>query len=231
MPTESLRVPVREAGVEEVDGVVDLPATDDPSRCVLLLGHGAGAPFDSPFMTGIAESLAERGLAVMRFGYSFAERARREGRRRPPDRVSVLLAVHRAALDSARERFPGRRMLLGGKSLGARMSTFLAANGEEAAGLVLLGYPLHPPGRKEKLRSDHFPSIPIAGLFLSGTRDALCDLEHLRRELDSYGGSATLEEVPDADHGFQVPRSTGRSHAQVIQGLAASVDAWERELA
>lgn len=224
---EGLEIPVEGARVDAVGASLDLP-DDDERRCAVLLAHGAGAGRDSAFMTAIAEGLAARGLAVLRFDYPYTERMRREGRRLPPDRRPLLEATHRAALATLRARFPERRLLLAGKSMGGRMGSYLAAEGADAAGLVLLGYPLHPPGKPERLRAEHFAAIALPALFLQGTRDALCRLELLRTELEVFGGVASLHVVEGADHDFRVPRSSGRSRDEVLGELADAVDAWER---
>ena len=93
---------------------------------------------------------------------------------------------------------------------------------------MLCGYPLHPPGQKEKLRSEHFAALAQPALFLQGTRDDFCDLELLRAALERYGGKATVHVVEGADHGFQVPRSAGRTGEEVLEELFEQVDAWER---
>jgi len=157
------------------------------------------------------------------------ERAVREGRRLPPDRAPLLEAAHAAALAELERRVPGRpHVLLAGKSLGGRMGTHLAAKGADCAGLVLLGYPLHPAGKPERERSEHFPAIVQPALFLQGSRDALCDLELLRPALERFGGRATLRVIDRADHSFAVPRRTGRTAEDVRAELLAQVDAWER---
>jgi uncharacterized protein len=227
MDTEELRLPVRHAGVDWISALLDLP-DQEGDRSVILLGHGAGAPMTSEFMAAVATGLAQRGLPVLRFNYIYSERSQREGKRRPPDRRPVLLDVHRTAMATLRERFTGRRLLLGGKSMGGRMSTYLAAEGEDAAGLVMFGYPLHPPGKPEKLRSEHFAAIAQPALFLQGTRDALCDLELLRRELETFGGKVQVSEVEDADHDFAVLKRSGRTRDEVLADLVERVDTWER---
>ena len=155
------------------------------------------------------------------------ERIRREGGRRPPDRAPVLLAAHRAALAELERRAGGRRVVLAGKSLGGRMASLLAAEGCRCDGLAFFGYPLHPAKKPEKLRSEHFPAIAQPALFLQGTRDALCDLELLRRELETFGGVTRLVLVEDGDHDFQVRRSSGRTREEVLGELVRAFVEWE----
>jgi predicted alpha/beta-hydrolase family hydrolase len=214
-------------GVQHVSMLLDLPPEGaDLETSVYLLAHGSGAPMTSHFIAGVAERLAARGLPVLRFQYAFMEQLQRSGTRRPPDRRSLLEAVHRAALRDVEQRFPGRRVLLGGKSLGGRIASYLAAAGETCAGLVFLGYPLHPAGKPDKLRSEHFAALAQPALFLQGDRDALCDLQLLRAALALYGGQATLAVVEGADHGFDVLRSSGRSLGEVLDEVAARTITW-----
>ncbi len=227
MQSEQITIPTPDAGVDCVSARLDLP-DEDLGRSVVLLGHGAGAPMGSDFMECMAMGLAGRGFPVLRFNYAYMERFAREGTRRPPDRKPRLLDTHRAALAALAERYPDRPMLLAGKSMGGRMSTYLAAEGDYCSGLVLLGYPLHPPGKPEKLRSEHFAAIAQPALFLQGTRDALCDLELFSRELETFGGNATTQIIEGADHDFGVLKRSGRTRDEVRAELLDHVEDWEK---
>jgi hypothetical protein len=226
MTRESIGIPVDHARVEEVSARLDLP-DEDAGRSVLLLAHGAGAPMDSDFLEAVATGLARTGLAVLRFNYAYAERMQREGRRLPPDRRPVLEGVHGLALELVRERFPERRLILAGKSMGGRIASYLAAEGAGAEGLCFLGYPLHPARKPERLRSEHFPAVALPALFLQGTRDPLCGLELLADALETFGGRTTLHVVEGADHDFKVPRRSGRERSEVIAELVATIAQWE----
>ena len=227
MSVRVIRIPVEVSSTPDVSALLHEPAR--PGRgSAFLLAHGAGADIESEFLAAIAEGLAKRGFPVLRFRYPYMEERARGGARRPPDRTAVLEAVHAAGLAELRRRAGGLRAILCGKSLGGRIGTHLAAKGEDAAGLVLLGYPLHPAGQPEKERSEHFPAIVQPGLFLQGTRDALCDLDRLRAALARYGGRATLAVIDGADHSFAVPARSGRSPEQVREELLGWVDRWER---
>jgi predicted alpha/beta-hydrolase family hydrolase len=226
--TETFRVPVEHPSVESVQAILQWPRSTPP--LFILLAHGAGAPMDSEFMEFAAEALVERGYAVMRFRYAYMERAAREERRFPPDRAPRLEAVHRAALHALHERAEGRPVVLAGKSMGGRISSHLAAAGEPCAGLLYLGYPLHPAGKPERLRSAHFPQITQPSLFLAGTRDALCDLTLLDQELKNYGGSFELVITEGGDHSFDVLKRSGRTQQEVRRLLVDSMDRWLGEL-
>lgn len=225
MPGERFTIPFQG---ETLSACFDTPeGAARPSA--LLLANGAGTHLDAPWMATLAQGLVAHGFPVLRFNYPYMERSQREGRARPPDRSAVLEEAHAAALAALVERAGGRRLILAGKSMGGRMSTHLAAKGERCAGLVLFGYPLHPPGRPEKPRSEHFAAIAQPALFLQGTRDEFAELELLRAALTRYGGQATLEVIDDADHGFHVRKSSGRGDEEVRTFLLERVARWERE--
>jgi predicted alpha/beta-hydrolase family hydrolase len=224
-----LELPFDDDCTGPLDARFDEPAGAARERAVLL-AHGAGHHLASPFMEAVAAGLVARGFATFRFNYPYRQRALREGKRMlPVDRREVLEQAHRLALDALLERTDGRAPLLAGKSLGARVSTLLAAKEAPCAGLVLFGYPLHPAGKPEKLRSEHFATILQPSLFLQGTRDALCDLDLLRGELERLGGRPTLEVVLDADHSFEVLKRTGRTADEVREALLDRVVRWDGE--
>jgi predicted alpha/beta-hydrolase family hydrolase len=233
MERERLTIELTDAGVATTSALIDR-ARGAPRRSAVLLAHGSGAGFDHPWMERAAVELAARGFDVMRFQYPYMERASLEGSRRPPDRGPALEAAHVAAIEAFRRRFEGRRVLLAGKSLGGRISTLVAAKGALAHGLVLFGYPLHPPKRPEKersehARSEHFPALVQPALFLQGTRDEFATPTEIERALRKYAGRATLSIVEGGDHSFTLPAARKTPVEAVIADLAARVDAWERE--
>jgi predicted alpha/beta-hydrolase family hydrolase len=225
MPSERLALPFESL---TLSAQLDSPA-DEPRASAILLAHGAGFAMDSPWMEAVALGLVAHGFPVLRFNYPYKERARLAGHDFPPDRQPVLEAAHATALAALAERAGGKRLLLAGKSMGGRISTYLAAKGEPCAGLVLFGYPLHPPKQPTKTRSEHFPTLAQPALFLQGTRDEFAGLELLRAALARYGGRATLEVIEGADHGFHVRKSSGRTDAEVFAFLLERVARWERE--
>jgi len=224
---DPIEIEIEHPRLESVTGWLRAPA--DPARdAAVLLAHGAGAPPESPFMTAMADGLAARGFAVLTFRYPYMELRARDGVQRGPDRAPLLEATHAAALAALVARCGRRRrVLLAGKSMGGRMGTHLAAKGADVAGLILFGYPLHPPGRPERQRSEHFPALVQPALFLQGTRDRLCDLALLRAALATYGGTARLEVIEGADHGFAVPKRGGRTDGEVRVDLLERTAAWE----
>jgi len=229
---ESLEIPFDGRGVETLGALYGRAPEGAPEgdSCAVLLAHGAGAPLDSIFMEEIAEGLRVAGHSVLRFAYPYMERARREGRRLPPDRMPALEAAHRAAIEFLRELEPGAPLVLAGKSMGGRVASHLAAQGVACDGLVYLGYPLHPYGKPEKLRDEHFPEVHTPSIFLQGSRDALCDLGLLRESLARYAGPWRLVEVEGADHAFDLPKRAGVAPEEVRGRLVGEVVAWLAEL-
>jgi predicted alpha/beta-hydrolase family hydrolase len=189
---------------------------DADGRPLVLLAHGAGAPYTSPFMHAAAAGLTARGACVVRFHFPYMERNVRRAARTPPDRQPVLLDTVAAmiGLVTAWDAAAGAPLILAGKSMGGRMmSLHLARHGAAgqrgAAGVrgaVYLGYPLHPPGNPRRLRSEHLGAVPVPQLFVSGTRDTLCRLDLLRPIVDSLGTRARLHVVDGGDHSLAVSR-------------------------
>ncbi len=194
----------------------------------LVLGHGAGAPQTSAFMVTFARALAARGLTTVTFNFPYMEQ-----RRRMPDRAPVLEAAFRAVIDAVRARPDwGRdRLVIGGKSMGGRMASHVAAGGLGGlAGLVFLGYPLHPPGRPEQLRAAHLARIREPMLFVQGAHDTFGTPEELAPVLAPLGPSARLYVVADGDHSFKVPRRGPVSQEEVFGRVQDEVAGWARGL-
>jgi predicted alpha/beta-hydrolase family hydrolase len=188
------------------------------ARATLVLAHGAGAPMDSPFLAYFAQTLAARGIRVVRFEFPYMA-ARREGRRPPPDREPVLLDCWRQAIA---ELGGGNGLVIGGKSLGGRMASRVA-DAAGVRGLVCLGYPFHPPGKPERLRVDHLENLATPALFVQGTRDALGS----REEVGRYRLSPAIEIrwIEDGDHSLRPRARSGRKEAD---NLAEAADAVAR---
>ena len=184
----------------------------------VLLAHGAGTDQDHPSIVRIREGLAAHGLPVLTFNYPYKE-AGRGG----PDRQEVLLACHRAAAAWVRQRFDD--VIFAGRSMGGRMASYLAAEGEPCSGLVLYAYPLHPAGRPEKLRKDHLGEIESPMLFFIGDRDALALPDLVDRWIRPLE-PATIEVIADADHSFRVPKRTGRTSEEVVDWIIERTVRW-----
>lgn len=233
-PSE-LRVPLETGG-----GTTALAyaAADPALGATLVLGHGAGAGQRSAFMAATARALAARGVHVVTFNFLYAEQ-----RRRIPDRAPVLEACFRAVIDtmlgtgfpeSHGELSPpaappaSGRLFIGGKSMGGRIATQLAAAdpGLPLAGIVLLGYPLHPPGRPDERRDRHLPSVGRPMLFVQGSRDAFGTPAELEPVLAAIGSTATLHVVPGGDHSFRLPRRDAAAQAAADDDVHRSVAEW-----
>ena len=186
---------------------------DGDGGTAVLLAPGAGVSQRHPFMADLSEGLAGAGLPTMTFDYPYAE----EGRR-APDRLEVLLACHRAAAGLLREY--ADRIVLAGKSMGGRVASHLAAEGEDSAGLVFYGYPLVAPSSGKVRSTDHLGEIDSPMLFLSGSRDRLAPLDLLRSVVARLPG-ALLEVIEGGNHSFEVPRRSGKTPEE-IRGLLVS---------
>lgn len=226
--TERFEIAVEHPRVAVVAARIDRPS-GAPREAAILLAHGSGVDMEHPWMERAALALVARGFAVLRFRYGYMQRAEELGRVQPPDRAPLLEAVHELALAELRRRLEPRRVLLAGKSMGARMATHLAAKGAPAHGLVLYGYPLHPPGKPERERSEHFAMCVQPALFLHGTRDEFGSVDALRGALRRYAGRAALEVIEGGDHSLERPKAAGESLDAVLARAAAAVDLWERE--
>jgi predicted alpha/beta-hydrolase family hydrolase len=191
------------------DGPADGPA--------VVLAHGAGAPMDSPFMSTVARGLAAGGARVARFELPYMRRRRETGTRGAPDREPVLREAWLAAIAALGG---GGRPVIGGKSLGGRIAS-LVADEAGARGLVCLGYPFHPPGRPERLRTAHLRELRTPALIVQGTRDPFGTPE----DVGGYDLSPRirLHWLADGDHSFKPRASSGRTERQNLAEAVAAV--------
>src|SRR3954468_11746635 len=166
----------------------------------LVLAHGAGAGMEHPLLEGFARAIAEARIATYRFNFVYVERGKKA-----PDRQPLLRQAWLAAFEDASSRAGDRPVLAGGKSLGGRIASMCVADGMPAAALVFLGYPLHPPGKPERIRDEHLYRIEVPMLFMQGTRDPFADPKLLAKVLKKLGGRATHVEVEGGDHSFRTP--------------------------
>ena len=199
----------------------------DRARVTLILGHGAGAGQMSAFMVNFATELASRGIDAVTFNFFYAEHARRA-----PDPNDKLEACYRAVIETVRnqKKLARNRLAIGGKSMGGRIASQVAAAGVgDAAGLVFLGYPLHPPGKPEKLRSKHLAMIKSPMLFVQGSRDTFGTADELRSIVKELSPLATLHVVEGGDHSLKVPRSAGVAQEQVYKAVQDEIARWLKE--
>ena len=189
------------------------------TRATLVVAHGAGAGMEHPFLRGFTEALNDAGVATLRFNFPY-----REAGRKFPDRPPAAIAAWRAAMDAAAARAEGEPLWAAGKSFGGRMASMAVAEGMPAAGLIYLGYLLHPPGKPEKLRDEHLYGLTLPMLFLQGSRDTFATRELLESVVTRIGPTATLQWREGGDHSFAV---AGRKRAPEEIGAdlaAASAD-------
>ncbi|MFI5364645.1 MAG: alpha/beta family hydrolase [Candidatus Binatia bacterium] len=211
-----------------VSTVVAYPDCRTAPTTAVILAHGAGNDMTNPFLSAVHEGLAAHGFIAVKFNFPYKERGRR-----PPDPAPVLERCYGRVIDAVRgdRRIAPRRLVIGGKSLGGRMASHLAAHGVAVDGLIFLGYPLHPVGKVEQLRVAHLEKIRAPMLFVTGTRDALCRLDLLRQTIQRLQVPVTLEIVEGGDHSFNVPKAMRRDPRAVWDEIVTASARWLAKLA
>jgi len=209
--------------VDDTQRVSALLQSPPDARACYVFAHGAGAGMAHPFMTTVADELASRGIATLRYQFPYMEKHSKR-----PDSPKVAQATVRAAVAEAAQRLPGLVLVAGGKSFGGRMTSQAqaAAPLPGVRGLAFFGFPLHPAGAPSSDRAKHLFDVRIPMLFLQGTRDELAHLPLIESLAGELGERARLELFDDADHSFHVPKRSGRTDAQVIAGLADTLGSW-----
>jgi uncharacterized protein len=182
----------------------------------VILAHGAGSDMNSEFMIFFHERIAEAGYPSMKFNFPYSQ-----NKKKVPDPQPVLQAIYRKAIES----MPAKQVIIGGKSMGGRIASYLA-DVEAVKGLLFLGYPLHPPGRTEQLRDQHLYTIRKPMLFVSGTKDPFARHDLLDETLKKIGKYATLHSVEGGGHSLEVPRKSGRSKQEILNDVIRSFLEW-----
>ena len=208
-----------------VSGLLQTPA--DAQSCYVL-AHGAGAGMAHAFMASVADALAERAVATLRYQFPYMEQG---GRR--PDSPALAQATVRAAVAKAAALVPGLPLIAGGKSFGGRMTSQAQAAEPLAGvrGLAFLGFPLHPAGKPSDSRATHLREVTVPMLFLQGTRDALAETTLLKPMVAGLGKRATLHLFDGADHSFHVPARSGRKDDEVLGDMMDVLAAWVQRIA
>ena len=223
MKSKKVRIPL-EAGMS-VSGILSTP--DDFKKTKgsgVIIAHGAGKDMNHPLLVFFAEGLARFGFLAMRFNFPY-----REMGKKAPDPRNKLERTWLSAFEFFQKKsgLSSDRIYAAGKSMGGRIASQLVADGKLPVGLlILLGYPLHPPGRKEKLRDAHLPDIEIPMLYFAGTRDSLCDLDLLKSVLKRLEAPCTLEVIDGGDHSFNLPKSYGTSEKEVYKLILDKTINW-----
>jgi predicted alpha/beta-hydrolase family hydrolase len=209
--------------VDDARHVSGLLQTVPDARACYVMAHGAGAGMAHPFMAAVANGLAERGIATLRYQFPYMEQ-----RSRRPDTPKVAQAAVRAAVAEASRQVPRLALIAGGKSFGGRMTSQAqsASPLPGVRGLAFLAFPLHPAGRPSDERAAHLFTVQTPMLFLQGTRDELADLRLLQQLAGRLGSRARLALFQDADHSFHVPARTGRKDSEVIVELSDALAGW-----
>jgi hypothetical protein len=206
---------------------MDYPAaTANRAGVTFILGHGAGANQTSGFMVAFATALADRGIDVVTFNFLYTELGRRI-----PDPNARLESCWRAVIETVRGRIASgaSELAIGGKSMGGRIASQVAAdNAGNLAGLVFLGFPLHPPGRPDRLRSAHLQDVKAPMLFVQGSRDAFGTPAELQPIIGQLEPPADLFVVEGGDHSFKVPKSAGVKQQDVYRAIQDRIETWVR---
>lgn len=224
--SEPEKLTIKVNDTDSVTALLYASAKKTRTGTTIILGHGAGANQLHPFMRLFASGLAERGLDAVTFNFVYMEKGKGA-----PDPKAKLEACYSAVIEAAtnHKKLKGNRLFIGGKSMGGRIASQVAAEGDaRIKGLVFLGYPLHPPGQLQKLRTDHWPSIKVPMLFVQGTRDAFGSPDEINPILKKLKLNATVYVVDTGDHSLKVQKSAGVSQETVYERAMDKIVEWSR---
>jgi uncharacterized protein len=225
--SEPINLTIEISDAETVSAMIYAAPKRERKSVTILLGHGAGADQLSGFMRMVANGLAARGFDAMTFNFLYKEKGKSV-----PDPKARLESCYQAVIDAAlkHKKLKGNKLMIGGKSMGGRIaSQVAAAEGEQVAGLVFLGYPLHPPGRPEKMRDEHLKEIRAPMLFCQGSRDAFGTEEEIKAIIKKHRLPATLYVIESGDHSFKVPKSV-KPQQQVYEDVMDEITKWCQQL-
>ena len=229
MTDEAEELTVKVNDNEAVTALVYPAAKKDRAGLTVVLGHGAGANQLSGFMRMFAKGLAVRGLDVMTFNFVYMEQGRSV-----PDQKPKLEACFRAVIATAlkHKKLKNNRVIVGGKSMGGRIASQVVAGEEkesfieDVAGLVFLGYPLHPPGQSTKLRVEHLVHVRKPMLFVQGTRDALGTPEEIQPFIKGLRPAAKIHSIEGGDHSFKAPKKFGMPQEEIYETAMNEIVRW-----
>jgi predicted alpha/beta-hydrolase family hydrolase len=216
-------------GQDQVSAILTGPVrTSETSRTGLIFAHGAGNDMHNPLIVSVAEGLAKAGSVTLRFNFPYKEKGKKS-----PDVQTKLVHTWQCAYEYMQhnQKFPVRRIIAVGKSMGGRVASQMVAEGlMDVAGLIFLGYPLHAPGKKDQLRDAHLYRIKAPMLFFAGTKDPLCDVEKLNDVLDNLPCPHDLVVIDGGNHSFKLPKSSSRSEADVHRQIMEKCVSWRGKL-
>jgi len=190
-------------------------------RTAIILAHGAGQGMDSPFMSYFHEELARRGLLTVKFNFEYIDQ-----KRKIPDSQPKLQARYRTVVSEVMEGHKPEHIVIGGKSMGGRVASYIAGDMLGVKGLVFLGYPLHPPGKQDQLRDQHLYGLNLPMLFISGTKDTFAERSLLENVVGKIGDRATLTWIEGGDHSLK----KGKGDKESLPRAAEYVTAWTKKL-
>jgi predicted alpha/beta-hydrolase family hydrolase len=191
-------------------------AADDNASTMVVLAHGAGSHMEHKTMLWLSEIARSAAAGVVRFNFAY-----RVLGKSMPDRMTVLMETYRAVIASVRERLSPARLFIGGHSMGGRVASMIAAEGDPLDGVLLFGYPLHPPGRFDKLRDAHLPLIKCPVLQFSGTRDEFCRRDLM--EAVPVGKNYKVIWIEGADHSYSISKASGNTKKDAEEQMCALV--------
>jgi uncharacterized protein len=195
------------------------------SSIVFVCAHGAGGNMNDRGVMSVSQAMRATGMDVVRFNFLYKEK--RSGR---PDPMPLLKKTFEAVVARVREELRPEVLIIGGRSMGGRAGSMLAADGFACDGLLLLAYPLHPAGKPDQLRDSHLPKIDMPVLCLNGTRDALCRRDLMEAVLERVGANWTMHWLEGADHSFHVLKSSGRTDVDVMAEIREASRVWVQRL-
>jgi uncharacterized protein len=212
-------------GTETTSALYESATADEIEGTVFVCARGAGGSISDRGTLAVANVLRARGVGVVRFNFLYKEKKSSR-----PDAMPKLEATIEAVVDKVRSELSPKTLLIGGRSMGGRAASMMAAKQYECDGLMLYAYPLHPAGHPEKLRDAHLPSIEVPVLCINGTRDPLCTPELMEAALKTVKTDWTMHWIDGADHSFHVPKSSGRNDKEVMEEIGDVSSTWVRQL-
>ena len=223
MRTLKISIPI--ADDEKVSGVVAVPADFQKEKTIgVILAHGAGNDMENPLIVFLSNGLAEAGFLSLRFNFPYKEKGRKA-----PDSQKKLVRTWNQVFRFLKDnpKFGTKKIVAAGKSMGGRVASQMAADGElQADWLIFLGYPLHPPGKKDQLRDAHLYELRVPLLFFAGTRDTFCDLDLLRMVLGRMKNNWDLEVIDGGDHSLGLLKSADRTQHEVYAHVLRTMIDW-----